>query len=180
MKKTNRKTVINRLFPSLRSAAAALGIPLDLLKRARNAGCPNFRASGRVDGEGLKRWLRTHKAALRTPGKDEKDEEILQLQIQKLRLINGQLEQAAKRAERDLVDWKASKALFKRTCDIFREHVRRFLLDQSPARLENKTSNQIRTLNEAAYRQFCSDAMRDVANIDLDALCEESKKTKAA
>jgi len=53
----------NYMFDSQRQCAAALKIPLAVLKSAKASGCPAFRPGGRVDVPELMAWLFTKEAA---------------------------------------------------------------------------------------------------------------------
>lgn len=93
-------------YASMKQAAAALHLPLWLLKTAKDAGCGAFRAN-RVYRSELLTWLDEHPEAHRgtSPGGVHgKKEELLGEQIRKLRLRNdadeGRLIQRAFVAER--------------------------------------------------------------------------------
>ena len=58
MKKDKKHTTVSRTtYPTLKSTAAALAVPLDALRQAKAAGCPAFRANGNVDVLALAGWL---------------------------------------------------------------------------------------------------------------------------
>jgi hypothetical protein len=47
----------NRIAPTMRAGASIMNYPLEILQAAKNAGCPAFQPSGRVDLDELERWM---------------------------------------------------------------------------------------------------------------------------
>lgn len=100
----------NRVFDSLKSAAAALGVTLDALKRAKRAGCPAFRGS-RVHEKDLVSWMANHSAEIPAAGSDREalENEILREQCRKLRNNNDEFEGLV--VQRNLVAGALDKTL---------------------------------------------------------------------
>jgi hypothetical protein len=63
----------NEVFASMRQCAAVKGIPLSVLKAAKEAGAPGFRPSNRVYWEDLAPWLEQHREALQQENTDTKE-----------------------------------------------------------------------------------------------------------
>jgi hypothetical protein len=61
------------IFDSMKSAAAALGLKMRVLKRAKAAGCQAFRGS-RVYGDELQAWVRANPTVVAEAGADAPDE----------------------------------------------------------------------------------------------------------
>jgi hypothetical protein len=91
-----------RTFDSLKAAAAAMKLPMRLLKAAKAAGCPAFR-SNRVYEAELIEWIANNPEAAEMAGDDPRDEKLRE-EIRKLRIANdakeGRLIERAWVAER--------------------------------------------------------------------------------
>ena len=74
------------LYDSMASAAAGEGISLELVRRAKRAGCTAFRGS-RVDGANLRKFVAEHGEKLALDGGSLKEEKTRE-EIRKLRLRN--------------------------------------------------------------------------------------------
>jgi hypothetical protein len=75
-------------YDSIGAAAAALGIPPEVLKKAKRAGAPGFKGS-RVYPKELLPWLEAHRANLTAPGsKEDLEKERLREDIRKRRKQN--------------------------------------------------------------------------------------------
>ncbi len=66
-KRSTHETARRHAFPTLKAAAAALGVPLDALRAAKSAGAAGFAANGNVDLQRLAAWLLTKGKAFTPP-----------------------------------------------------------------------------------------------------------------
>lgn len=57
-----------RVFESLTNAAAAMAVPLDVLKLAKKNGCPAFKAGNRIHEAELLKWIEANKALIDAVG----------------------------------------------------------------------------------------------------------------
>jgi len=100
MKKERGKS---RLFDSMASASAAMGVSKDVLKAAKEKGCPAFKGS-RVDEKSFRDWFKAHASELQSACQKSslRDQKISE-EIRKLKNANdraeGKLQDAAKEGE---------------------------------------------------------------------------------
>jgi hypothetical protein len=76
-------------YQTLSQAAGAMGVPPEVLKAAKRAGCPAFHASGRVDGPEFREWMQQHGDSLTVaaPESSLKDK-LLAEQVRKYKIHN--------------------------------------------------------------------------------------------
>jgi len=77
-----------KLYDSMASASGASGISVDLLKRAKRAGCPMFKGS-RVNINGLQKWISDNQDKIKSATEsDTLKEQKLSEEVRKLKLAN--------------------------------------------------------------------------------------------
>ena len=91
-------------YPSMSACAGATGIPAEVLRKAKNAGCPAFHSNGRVNLSALLPWLFTPVAG-EAAAKESFREAELREKIAKADL----LELKRKEREKDLVNMGEAK-----------------------------------------------------------------------
>lgn len=76
-----------KLYSSIASAAAALGVSEAILKQSKRMGSDAFLASGRVDGTLLLKFISEHEKELTTGGVALRDQKVSE-EVRKLRIRN--------------------------------------------------------------------------------------------
>jgi hypothetical protein len=90
MKTRETRTSPQQVFDSMASAAAALGISVTLLRRAKASGAPGFRGS-RVHVDEVRKWLAAHKDAVgKVTGRELLQLSKLSEEVRKLKMQNDE------------------------------------------------------------------------------------------
>lgn len=85
--KTKKHAQKARQFPSMKAAAAAMGLSLSILKEAKEMGCAGFKARGSVDEKQVRAFIAEHHEKLSKSGTSLRDQKIAE-EVRKLRLKN--------------------------------------------------------------------------------------------
>jgi phage terminase Nu1 subunit (DNA packaging protein) len=143
----------DRLFDSMAAAANALGLPLPVLKTAKRAGCPAFRAGGRVHSDTLKAWLADHGEAMQSLANDSPA-----LQRERIRLVKAQ----ADRLEREnqmiagtLIDVATVTAEWLKLTTEANRVLHDMLVDHLPPQLAGQSAEQVRLLMRDVHTRVC-------------------------
>ncbi len=146
-KPTHRKglgTAKNR-----RAAATKLGLTLEILKMACDAGCPGFNANGSVDCDAVKGWLATNKIGQTAAGEvpDYYAERAL------LTKIKRQIEEVnlatILRQRRDVSE--VAGELYE-LGEVIKATLRAELIERLPSLDAGKSAEAIRAIHEDAFR----------------------------
>jgi hypothetical protein len=86
-RKTKKHTQKARQFPSMRAAAAGMGVSLSILKEAKAMGCEGFKVRGSVDEKQVRAFIAEHHEELSKSGTNLRDQKIAE-EVRKLRIKN--------------------------------------------------------------------------------------------
>lgn len=136
-------------YDSVPAAAGGMGISADLLRRARKAGCPNFRG-GRVYVEGLERWIADNSEALQAMGTNSLKDQVTSLQIRKLTRIENT-------ADRILVNQSEIAATIRRVLSKSAAMLEVALVNEYPSRSVGLDVAEVRELGKQIYDRLMAD-----------------------
>lgn len=143
------------LYDSMASAASGEGISLELVRRAKRAGCDAFRGS-RVDGEKLRHFIAAH-ADLAPAGGDDLKEQKLTEEVRKLRIRNDR--------DESKVVLRIEIAQKLRTClGRMRGVIEQKIINEFASKVAGMEPAQIRI--EA--KKSCDEAMMECASLDKE------------
>jgi hypothetical protein len=143
------------LYDSMASAAAGEGISLELVRRAKRAGCVAFRGS-RVDGAALRKFIAERGDTLAQDGGSLKEEKTKE-EIRKLRLRNDRDE--GKVVMRTEIAMKLRTALGR-----MRGVLEQKIVNQLPADAAMLEAPEIRIIG----RKILDEAMQECACLDAE------------